>query len=147
MAVEPLDIDISATSPEDFARLVKDSDDELMLATFHAVGTKKALDRIFAIMRERYVGGDKHNAPVQWRITDGRGEHPYVVTLRGAECPPPAGTADRPTATLTTDLARFARIAAGQANGVKLLMTGKLKASGDVGFARKLPSLFDIPKV
>lgn len=47
--------------------------------------------------------------------------------------------------TLKLDLARFARVAAGQANGVKLLLTRKLKASGDIALAKEMPTLFDIP--
>ena len=147
MAVEPVDVDMESLSPEEFARLVKDSSDDVMLATFHDVGTKQALDRIFAIMQERYVGGNKPDATIQWRIKDGSEQHTYVVTLKDGVCETTPGTADRPTTTLTTDLARFARVVAGQANGVKLLMTGKLKAAGDVNLARKLPALFDIPKV
>lgn len=147
MAAEPVDIDMETLTPEQFARLVKDSPDDVMLATFHKVGTQPALDRIFAIMQERYVGGSKHNATIQWRIIDGSQEHPYVVTLREGHCQTTGGTLERPTTTLTIDLARFARVVAGQASGVKLLMMGKLKASGDVNLARKLPTLFDIPKV
>lgn len=149
MAAQPLDVDVEALTPEEFAKLVKAHDDDTLRATFRAVGTGRALDRVFAIMQERYLAdraGDIE-ATVQWRITDEGEEHPYVVQLRPDECETARGSTSRPTTTLKIDLARFARIAAGQANGVKLLMTRKLKASGDLGLAKKLPSLFDIPKV
>lgn len=148
MATQPVDVDvdIEALSPEGFAHLVHDSDDETIRATFRAVGTSRALDRIFAIMPERYIASGAH-ATVQWRITDDGETFPYVVDLRDDQCITRAGTAGDATATLTTDLARFARLAAGQASGVKLLMTRRLRASGDVNFARKLQSMFDIPIV
>lgn len=147
MPTQPVDVDMNALTPEEFARLVKDSKDDVLLATFHDVGTKQALDRIFAIMQERYMGGDQYDASVQWKVKDGSDEHAYIVTLHDGTCETRSGKTDNPTTILTTDLARFARVVAGQASGVKLLMTGKLKASGDVNLARKLPSLFDIPKV
>ena len=146
---EPLDLDIDAVDAQTFAVLVHDAKDDQLVATFRAVGTAPALDRIFEIMAERFLSqraGDVR-ATVQWRVTDDGDEHPYVVTLDDGTCSARRGTADRPTTTLTTDLARFARIAAGQANGVKLLLTGKLRASGDIALARKLPGFFDIPRV
>ena len=144
MSVEPVDVELESLSPEAFARLVHDSNDDVVRATFRALGTAAALDRIFAIMQERYVGKDA-NAVVQWQITDAGDQYDYVVELDGPTCTTRAGIAGTATTTLKTDLARFARLAAGQANGVKLLMTRKLRASGDVNFARKLQGLFDIP--
>ena len=144
MSAEPVDVDIQSLSPDAFARLVHDQDDDVVRATFRAVGTSAALDRIFAIMQERYIGKNAE-AIVQWQITDADEQHDYVVELQGTQCTTHAGTAGNATTTLKTDLARFARLAAGQANGVKLLMTRKLRASGDVNFARKLQGLFDIP--
>jgi putative sterol carrier protein len=147
MAGEALDIDLHTLTPEDFAVLVKDHDDDTLRATFRAVGTEQALNRVFAIMQERYLAeaAGEIDATVQWRISDDGQEYPYVVELRAEACETRAGRADRPDTTLKIDLARFARIAAGQANGVKLLLTRKLKASGDIALAKRLPSLFDIP--
>ena len=144
MSAEPVDVDIQSLSPDAFARLVHDQDDDVVRATFRAVGTAAALDRIFAIMQERYIGKNAESV-VQWQITDNDEQHDYVVELHGTQCTTRSGTAANATTTLKTDLARFARLAAGQANGVKLLMTRKLRASGDVNFARKLQGLFDIP--
>ena len=146
---EPIDVDVDTLSPEQFALLVRDSDDETLRATFRAVGTKRALDRVFAIMQERYLpdrAGDL-DATVQWRISDDGQEYPYVIRMQGATCTTAPGEDSGADTTLKLDLARFARVAAGQANGVKLLLTRKLKASGDIGVAKKMPTLFDIPSV
>ena len=149
MSTEPLDIDMDALDPQAFAVLVRDATDDVLVATFRSVGVQAALDRIFDIMQGRFLADRAAGvkATVQWRIADGSDEHAYVVTIHDGACDTERGTAERPTTTLSTDLPRFARIAAGQANGVKLLMTGKLRASGDVNLARKLPGFFDIPRV
>ena len=144
-----LDVDVDALTPEEFARLVKQSDDDTLRATFRSVGVTRSLDRVFAIMQERYLpenAGSTH-ATVQWWISDDGQEHPYVIELTPGSCVTSAGEASSPDTTLRLDLARFARVAAGQANGVKLLLTRKLKASGDIGLAKKMPTLFDIPSV
>jgi putative sterol carrier protein len=147
VSAQPLDVDIESLTPEQFARLVHDHDNAVVRATFRDIGTGRALDRIFEIMQGRYVGGESVTATVQWHITDDDHQHDYVVELRAGGCTTRAGAEAAPRATLKTDLARFARLAAGQANGVKLLMTRKLRASGDVNFARKLQAMFDIPQV
>ena len=148
MTAQPVDVDIEALTPQQFAQLVHDADDDVVRATFRAVDPTRALDRIFAIMQERYIPqGTSTVATIQWQITDEGEQYDYVVQLDGAECLTRSGVAPRPTTTLKTDLARFARLAAGQANGVKLLMTRKLRASGDVNLARKLQAMFDIPSV
>ena len=148
MTAQPVDVEIDTLSPEQFAQVVHDANDDVVRATFRAVGTDRALDRIFAIMQERYIAQSPGTAAtVQWHITDEGDQHDYVVEIDAGTCRTHSGIADRASTTLTTDLARFARLAAGQANGVKLLMTRKLRASGDVNFARKLQAMFDIPTV
>lgn len=145
---EPIDVDIQSLSADEFAALVADHDDDTLLATFRAIGTGRALDRIFADMEaharpEKIKGTD---ATVQWHVTDDGEQHSYVVELSpDGSCSTRRGEADEPDTTLKIDLARFARVAAGQASGVKLLLTRKLKASGDVNLARKLESFFSKP--
>ena len=147
MAIDPQDINIDEMTAEEFIGLVKSSRDDEIRATFRDVGTAAALDRIFGMMSdyfrpERAAGV---SATVQWRISDGAEEHPYVVTFADGTCEAHRGTVDKPRTTVSTDIARFSRIVSGQANPVKLLMTRKLKASGDVMFARKIDGFFDIP--
>lgn len=143
----PLDIDIERLSPEAFARLVAEHDDDTLVATFRAAGTAAALDRIFADMQDRArpekIAGE--DATVQWYITDGDDRHAYEVVLSDGTCRTRRGEAGDPDTTLTVDLPRFARIAAGQASGVKLLLTRKLRASGDINLARRLEGFFARP--
>lgn len=144
---EPVDVDVDALTPEEFALLVKQHDADTLRATFRAVGTRRALDRVFDIMQEQYLperAGDL-DATVQWRISDDGHEYHYVIRMSGATCATSPGEDSGADTTLKLDLARFARVAAGQANGVKLLLTRKLKASGDIALAKEMPTLFDIP--
>lgn len=147
MPIDPKDIRIGEMTAEDFIMLVKSSSDDEIRATFRAVGTASALDRIFGMMSDyfRPERAEGVNASVQWRISDGAEEHPYVIRFADGTCEAHRGTVDEPRTSVATDVARFARIVSGQANPVKLLMTRKLKASGDVVFARKLDGFFDIP--
>lgn len=147
MASNPQDIDIHEMTPEEFIGLVKDSSDAEIRATFREVGTAAALDRIFGMMSDSFrpERAEGVSAFVQWRITDGVEEHPYVISFADGTCETHRGTVDKPRTKISTDVARFARIVSGQANPVKLLMTRKLKASGDVMFARKIDGFFDIP--
>lgn len=120
MAAEPYDVDVDAMTAEEFVALVRDH-----FAPDRAGGT---------------------TGRVQMRITDDGEPHPYVIELEGEPCSTRRGTADDPRTTITTDLVRFTRIAVGQADGVKLLLRRKLKASGDVSLARRIPGFFDIPE-
>ena len=82
---------------------------------------------------------------MQWRITDDGEDHQYVIRFADGQCVTSRGIEPSPTTSVSVDLARFARIVAGQANAVKLLLTRKLTASGDVRFARRIDGFFDIP--
>jgi alkyl sulfatase BDS1-like metallo-beta-lactamase superfamily hydrolase len=132
---------------EEFVALVKASTDDEVRTSFREAGTAEALDRIFGMMSLYYRperAGDV-DAAVQWKIRDEDVDHLYVVRFTPQGCTAERGTVDSPTTTVSTDLVRFARIVSGQANAVKLLLTRKLKASGDVMFARRIDGFFDIP--
>ena len=147
MPIDPQGIDVDRMSAEEFVGLVKSCNDNELRAAFRGAGTAQALDRIFAMMTEYYRperAGDV-DATVQWRITDDGEDHHYFIRFTSTRCETARGESDDATTWITTDLARFARIVVGQANAVKLLMTRKLKASGDVLFARKIEGFFDLP--
>ena len=147
MGIDPNDIDVESMTAEEFIDLVRSSDDDDVRTTFRAVGSAASLDRIFGMMPDYYVparAGDV-DAHVQWKINDGTDDHYYVIHFTPDACESWGGTVEDPTTTVSTDIVRFARIVSGQANPIKLLMTRKLKASGDVMFARRINSFFDIP--
>jgi hypothetical protein len=56
------------------------------------------------------------------------------------------GRAESPRVTIRIGLADFLRLITGEANGMQLFMTGKLKVSGDLFFAQTYQSWFDRPQ-
>lgn len=140
-------IDLSTISPEDFAKLAATTGDEEMEGLIRAVGTERALDRIFAGFEERFqpelaVGVE---GVTQFVVEDRDEQHPYVVAIAGGSCSVSHRTTESPKATITLGLSPLVRLVTGQAEGVKLFMGGKLKASGDVIFAAGLTRYFDRP--
>ena len=84
---------------------------------------------------------------VRWRIDTGDELLRWECELGQGECAVTKGTtAAEPRATLTLPPVEFVKLTSGNAAPAKLLMTGRLKVSGDLGFAAALPKLFDIPK-
>jgi putative sterol carrier protein len=66
------------------------------------------------------------------RAADGAGLLPGVASVHGLE----------PRLTVVTSSADFLKLVAGELNPMMAAMTGKLKISGDMGFAMKLTTLF-----
>ena len=147
MSTDSPGINVDTMTAEEFVELVKASSDEEVRISFREAGVEAALDRIFGMMTLYYRperAGDV-DAAVQWRIRDEDIDHLYVVRFTPEGCTAERGTVESPTSTISTDLVRFARIVSGQANAVKLLLTRKLKASGDVMFAKRIDGFFDMP--
>ncbi|MFN2594397.1 MAG: SCP2 sterol-binding domain-containing protein [Actinomycetota bacterium] len=141
-------IDPTAVSPEEFAGLVKNATDEQIEEVIHAVGTRPTLDRIFDGFQERF-NPDKAQgveAEVQFTVKDGGEEFPHVVAVKDQTCQTRSGASDNPKTTITTDLISFVKLVTGNAQGVQLFMTGKLKVSGDLMFSQRVMTLFDPPK-
>lgn len=79
---------------------------------------------------------------LQWNITD---EDPGVWAFEiidgvGRLIP---GGVDKPDTTFTTKAATWIAIAEGRQDAMKAFMTGKLKVSGDMMLAMKVPNLFE----
>ncbi|MDP9343625.1 MAG: SCP2 sterol-binding domain-containing protein [Actinomycetota bacterium] len=148
MSTESDAIDPNAISAEQFAQMVAGAGDEDIERVIHQVGTTPTLDRIFKGFEERFVpdraGGV--DADIQWVVRDAGEEHPYVVGVHDGTCTARSGKADAPKVTFTLDLVPFVRLVTGQADGMKLFMTGKLKLIGDMMFATRVNGFFEPPK-
>ena len=142
-----LGFDPSNVSPEDFAALVANAEDEQIADVVHAVGTKDVLDRIFEGMEERFLPEKAQgvDAKVQFVITDEGTEYPYGVEFANGTCKTEAGTIDAPKVTITVGVVPFAKMIGGQAEGTQLFMRGQLRAQGDLMFATRLMTFFDRP--
>jgi putative sterol carrier protein len=127
----------------DLAQLT-DGTDEEVAARVREAGTETTLDEIFAAMRERFLPERATNVSgeIQWRISDGEQEHPYVIRIADGSCETDRGEAESPRVTLATDVASFAKLMAGKAQGPALYMGGKLTLQGDMMLAQRLTTFF-----
>jgi putative sterol carrier protein len=141
------EIDPSDIGPEEFATLVANSSDDVIGETIHSVGTEATLDRIFKGFEERFrpEKAEGVEADVQFMIKDDKEEHGYVVAIHGGACTASRATSDDPKTTLSLKLVPFVKLVTGQADGMKLFMTRKLKISGDMMFAQRVMTFFDRP--
>ena len=143
------EVDLSTVSPEDFASLVRhapaDQLDEVM-ADPQIRGL--ILGEVFGRMGEQYSGGRKTRAVIHWKILDrpGGGYDHYETVLDSGECTVNSPPEHEPRVTIRLSGAQFLRLASGNASPATLFFTGKLKLSGDIGFAAGLSNLFNIPK-
>jgi putative sterol carrier protein len=141
-------IDPARITPEEFAGLVANADDEQIAEVIRATGTETVLDRIFEGMEQRFQPDRAQgvDATVQFVIADESVEHAYAVKISNGTCQIEKGRADNPKVTLTTDIVSFSKLVAGQAQGPQLFMSGKLKVSGDLMFSARIMNFFDRPK-
>jgi putative sterol carrier protein len=141
--------DPSVISPEQFAEMVAAATDDQQIAeAIHAVGTEPTLDRIFEGFEERFRPDKAEgvDAEIQFTITDDGTDHAYVVAVRDGTCTANRGTASSPKTALSTDLVSFVKLVTGQADGVQLFMTRKLKVSGDLMFSQRIMTFFEAPR-
>lgn len=128
---------------QDMKQLADGSDDEVA-DRIRTAGTEATLARIFDGMQERFKPESATNVEgeIQWQISDDGAEHPYVIQIANGRCETRPGTAESPRVTLSTDVASFAKLMTGKAQGPALYMGGKLKLQGDMMLAQRLTTFF-----
>ena len=106
------------------------------------------LDKVFAGMAESFSAEKAagQQAVVQYEIAAPDGAHEYAMRIADGRCEIDKGQAESPRVTIRLGLADFLRLITGNANGMQLFMTGKLKVSGDLFFAQTYQSWFDRPQ-
>lgn len=140
-------IDPANVTPEEFAGLIANADDQQIADVISSVGAENVLDRIFDGMQQNFRP-DKAasvDAVIVFVITDDGGEYPYTVKIANGTCQVDKGAADSPRVSLTTDVVSFAKLVTGQAQGPQLFMAGKLKIQGDLMFSAQIMNFFDRP--
>lgn len=138
--------DVDRVTPEEFAALVANAEDDQITEVIRDIGTERVLDRVFEGMEQRFRSDKAEgvNATIQFVINDQQ-EHPYKVDILGGSCSAARGTSGDPKVTISTDLVSFSRMISGQADGMQLFMRGRLKAKGDLMFATRIMGFFDRP--
>ncbi len=140
--------DPGRVSAEEFAQLVAAWDDDGIIAEgVRAAGVREVLDQVFTRMTERTrpeATADLETA-VQWEIEERDAVHPYVVRIDHGDASYEYGHADDARVTFRADVATFAKLITGQANPFLLVAKRRLRVSGDLLFARKVPTFFRMP--
>jgi putative sterol carrier protein len=106
-------------------------------------GVDGVLDKVFTGMSESF---NPDKAAGQYEISAPDGVHEYAMRIADGRCEIDKGRAESPRVTIRIGLADFLRLITGEANGMQLFMTGKLKVSGDLFFAQTYQSWFDRPQ-
>jgi putative sterol carrier protein len=83
------------------------------------------------------------DAVCQFNITGEGGGNWYLVVKQGT-CQVHEGTAQNPNVTLTMGSDTWLGMVNKQVNGMQAFMTGKLKVSGDIMLAQRIPDLFSM---
>jgi putative sterol carrier protein len=81
------------------------------------------------------------NAVFQFDIT-GQGGGNWNVEVKAGTCQVSEGKANAPTVTVTMSSETWLAMANKQINAMQAFMSGKLKVSGDIMLAQRIPDLF-----
>src|SRR2546430_916638 len=143
---------VESVGAEDFASLVAQASDEQLAELVNSPARKQVLDEIFNRMADHVDpqrAGDV-NAVVHFKILDrpeelGGGYDHYEVVFEGGACRASDAIEREPNVTIRVGPVHFLKLAANQASGPTLFMTGKLRLEGDVMLASRLTGLFRIP--
>ena len=80
-------------------------------------------------------------AVVQLRLTGDEGGE-WILALKDGQLTVNEGVAESPRVTLTAKADDFKKVVTGKTNATQAFMLGKIKITGDMGFAMKLVNLF-----
>jgi putative sterol carrier protein len=141
-------LDLTAVSPEEFARIVKGLSTRQLGEVMRGDLRTRVLGEVFGRMRQQFrpeaAGG--LTALIRWKIT-GESEAVYETSVADGTCTVSAGRSDaEPRTTLVMGDAEFLKLVSGNGNPVTMFMMRKLRIAGDVGLASGLTRYFDIPK-
>ncbi|MFF0476897.1 SCP2 sterol-binding domain-containing protein [Streptomyces sp. NPDC004284] len=105
------------------------------------------LRTVFARMPERYTGGPLDGSQTaRWEVERApAGPLAYDLVLTEDTCEVRGtGISGAPTVTLTLDAVSFVEMASAAAQGMDLLLQGRLRIQGDVNLAIRMESLFGL---
>jgi len=83
------------------------------------------------------------DAVCQFNIT-GEGGGKWHAIVKGGACQIQEGEAEKPSVTLTMPADVWLGMVNKQVSGMQAFMTGKLKVSGDIMLAQRIPDLFSV---
>lgn len=140
---------LKALEPGEFIAVVKTMSDgelgALMRGPNRAPIVENVFERMPQIFRPERAGDAR--ALTHWTITerpDG-GEDRYTVAVADGTCRVTEGHEGDASLSLTLTPVAFVKIISKSGNPVMMFMTGKLKASGDLGLAASIAGWFEPP--
>jgi putative sterol carrier protein len=149
MSSQPVEIDASAVTPEDVTEMVKAASDEQLAEVMSGPQRDAIVAEVFRRMGEHFRADDAGdlNTVIHWKIggRPGGGDDHWEVVISDGSCAATDEPKSEPRVTLKLDGPNFLRLISGNASGPVMFMTQKLKIDGDITFAARVPSLFDIP--
>jgi putative sterol carrier protein len=144
------DVDPATMEPRQFARLVKDTPNaelqEIMRGDHRTLYLDGIFTRMVTLFRPDRAGS--LDAVIHWNIGDrpGGGADTYEIVIADGTCILSEEPGDKPRLALSVGSMDFLKLISGNAHPIAMFMMGKMKATGDIPLATKIPSLFDIPK-
>jgi putative sterol carrier protein len=81
------------------------------------------------------------NTTLQYHLTGEEGGD-WIVRIQDGQCTVTEGVAENPNMSLTADAQDYKNVILGVTNAMQAFMQGKLKLSGDLAMAMKLPNFF-----
>jgi predicted lipid carrier protein YhbT len=153
MTVPELDLetaDLAGYTPLEFAALVKRLSKRELAAIAAGPARARIVEEVFGRMRTSFrpEAAGRLRALIRWRIADeGAPQLVYEMAIEDGECTVTPGATDREArAELVLSTETFALLCSGNASGVTLFISRRLKISGDLSLAGRLLRYFDIPK-
>lgn len=127
--------ELAGADPAEVLAFVRSAGDEELAAAVHRLGTPATLDLLFAAMAGRFAAKPGRRPDrLAFALDDNGTEHVRVLRIDEAGAAVVAA-GERPRATLRTTLVRFLKLAAGAADPTRLVLTGRLRLSGDAFWA------------
>jgi len=141
---------IEAMEPAEFTKLVKSTPDaklaEVMAGEHRATILAEIFRRFPKQFRADQAGSTR--AVIHW-VVGGRpdgGSDKYQVVIEDGTCTVSADPDRSPRLTISVGAPEFLKLISGAGNPMMMFMTGKVKATGDLGLAANLNKLFALPK-
>jgi putative sterol carrier protein len=126
-------------------RFVQRSSDERLERT---VGSDRGLRIVFAAMAKAYRPdrADGWSGDIRYVLTDSRGrERTWTVRCDASRARAREGPEPDPALTIRLGVADFARLAGGELDPVKALLSGRMDLEGDFAVAMRLAAMFGQP--
>jgi hypothetical protein len=141
---------LAAVEPAAFIQLVKTMSDKEVKALMTGSNREPLIAAIFRRMPDlfRPDRAGSTTATTHWSITgrpDGSTDA-WTVAFGDGSCIVMAGHQGQASLTLAMGPVDFTKVITKSGNPVMMFMTGKIKATGDLGLAASIATFFDVPK-